>query len=106
MEMNDKFLDQLITETIGRQELEKQIESAVMNTIATRHRHAAVRRWARIAAFAFAVPALLTCFAVGISYLHSHVEMQFYIWIAIAVAALTFIAFLGREVNNFSIDEV
>ena len=106
MDMNDKFLDQLITETIERQELEKQIEHTVMKTIVTHRRHAAVRRWARIAAFAFAVPALLTCFAVGISYLHSHVEMQSYIWITIAVAALTFIAFLGSEVNNFSIEEV
>ena len=106
MEMNDKFLDQLITETIDRQELEKQIENTVMKTIVTHRRHAAIHRWARIAAFAFAVPALLTCFAVGISYLHSHVEMQFYIWIAIAVAALTFITFLVSEVKNFSIDEV
>jgi len=106
MEMNDKIFDQLISETLERQQLEDQLSQQVMETLHEEERRLFVRRWARLAGFAFGVPFVLICFVAGMYYVYTHVQMPIYVWLSIALSAIVVLGFLGKEVKDFSISEV
>jgi hypothetical protein len=52
------------------------------------------------------VPFVLFCFGFGTYYAYTRVETNPYLWIAFALPAIAILAFLGKQVKNFSISEV
>ncbi len=56
--MNEQELDNLIRESIGRQELLNSINRSVMKEIRHTTRKRRIRQWARVVAFAFGIPTI------------------------------------------------
>jgi len=104
--ISDEEMDSLITESLARQVILEEIGSEVMKQVRRHSRHDSLRRWARLVAFAFGVPFVLACFAFGAYYVYTSVGQQTYVWASLAVAAVVLMAYLGREVKDFSIREV
>ncbi len=104
--MSDDELDGLITASLERQELLEDVNREVMKEVRRSSRHETLRRWMRAIAFAFGLPALLLFYGIGIHYVCTHVEMNVFIWIALAVSTTAMLCILGKVVKNFSISKV
>jgi len=106
--ISDDELDNLIADSLQRQDILEDINREVMGEIQRSTRRQTARRWARIAAFAFGLPLMLLCFGFGIYYICTNVEMQKqpYIWLTIILPTITMLAFVGKAVKHFSISEV
>ena len=102
MDINDKIMDQLISETLTRKSLEDDIEKSVMKTLVHRHRHAKVRRWARIVAFAFGAPMALVAFLLAMRWTVENVEAAKIVIPVMVLSVATVVALFTKIVENFS----
>ena len=105
--IDNQQLDALISDSLERHEVLESIHREVMTEVRRAERREALRRWARVAAFAFGIPLVMLCFGVGIHLLCTHVDMQQpYMWIGVALSAIALTTGLGRAVSDFSVSEV
>ena len=105
-EMNEKELDALISASFEREELLEQINRSVMTDVRRQAHRAWLRRWGRMAAFAFGVPTVLTCFAYSVYNICTTLPMHPAIVVGLALSATAIIGVSGQTVKEFSIDNV
>jgi hypothetical protein len=104
---SDKEMDELIGASLQRQALLDDIQHEVMNEVRSYSRRETARRWARVAAFAFGMPAAALCFGVGVYLLCTYAGVnEPYMWLSVALSVITMLAFVGRKVRNFSLSDV
>ena len=100
-------LDALIGDTFQRQAILESVHKEVMTEVRQQARCIMLRRWLRIAAFAFGVPFVFFCFAFGMYQMFVNSNMQQpYIWVVIILPTITILAYLNRTLRNFSIAEM
>ena len=100
-------LDALIGDTFQRQAILKTVHKKVMTEVRQQARCIMLRRWLRIAAFAFGVPFVMLCFAFGMYQAITQNDFrQPYMWAVIALPTITILAYLNQTLKNFSINEV
>lgn len=105
--MDDKELDTLIIESIGRSEMLAEMTRGVMREVRTSERR---RRWrvlGRMAAFAFGLPLLGLAFALGLYFMYAQGFLGSPLTMAAAVAAAGCLAVAAnRAIGDFSAVEV
>lgn len=105
--IDNRQIDALISESLERHEVLESIHREVMAEVRRSARRDSVRRWVRVAAFAFGIPLVMLSFGLGIYMLCAHVDMrQPYMWIGIALSAIGLAAGLGRAMSDFSVPKV
>lgn len=103
----DQELDALIADVFQRQAVLESIHREIMTDIRQHSRSILLRRWLRIAAFAFGVPFILLCFAFGMYQIFVHSDTrQPYMWAVIILPTLTILAYTNKWLKDFSITEV
>ena len=105
--IDNQQMDALISDALERQDVLESIHREVMTEVRRTDRHETLRRWARVAAFAFGIPLVMLSFGVGIYLLCTHVDMQQpYMWIGIALSTIALTTGISRAVSDFSLSEV
>lgn len=97
-EMNDKQLDDLIMESLRRDENLKVIEQRVMKTLQTEQKHAKSRKWATIVAYCIGLP-LLLMFILYSAYFMAKTVDYIAVTASMAFFTLVFIIFCVKEIN-------
>lgn len=105
-ELNENMIDSLITETLQRQELVKDLDRLIIADVRRRARRVWLRRWARAVAFSFGLPlVLLLWIASAYLYIHEHgatsLTLSLMVWPTLALVYASY-----RAVNDFSPEEV
>ena len=105
-EMTDTSIDRLITDTLHRQELVKDLDRLILADVRRRARRAWLRKWARIIVFSFGLPlVLMLWFACAYIYIHEHGATGFtlflMVWPTLTLATSTVYA-----LKTFSPEEV
>lgn len=106
MDMNNELLDQLISETLERQELETALTEQVMLTLRKEQRRATCRRWLRLLTFCFGLPLVIVGYGLGIWWFITHVDAAQYVMGGIAISVAVMIAVVSKAVQIFSPDGV
>ena len=107
MEAPGQELDALISEVFKRQAVLETVHEEVMTGVRQHSRRILLRRWLRVAAFAFGVPFILLCYAFGLyQILLNGCMQQPYMWVVIMLPTITILAFLNKALKDFSINQV
>ena len=93
-EMTDTSIDRLITDTLHRQELVRDLDRLIIADVRQRARRAWFRKWARIIVFSFGLPLVLLVWLAGAYlYIKEHDATPFtlslMVWPTLALAAST-----------------
>ena len=93
-EMTDTSIDRLITDTLHRQELVRDLDRLIIADVRQRARRAWFRKWARIIVFSFGLPlVLLVWLACAYLYIKEHyatpLTLSLMVWPTLALAAST-----------------
>ena len=105
-EMTDTSIDRLITDTLHRQELVKDLDRLIIADVRQRARRAWLRKWARIVAFSFGLPlVLLFWFACAYLYIKGHGATTFTLSLMV-LPTLALAASTVYVLKTFSPEEV
>jgi hypothetical protein len=105
--IDDKEFDKLISGSMERYELLEEVQHEVMNKVRSQTRREMVRKWMRMAAFAFGLPTTTFGFGAGIYALCTSANMhEPYIPVLITASAIAMLMIIGRAVRNFSLSEL
>jgi small-conductance mechanosensitive channel len=105
-EMTDTSIDRLITDTLHRQELVRDLDRIIIADVRRRARRAWFRKWARIIVFSFGLPlVLLVWLACAYLYIKEHDATPFTLSLMVW-PTLALIYAVHHVVNNFSAEEV
>lgn len=93
-EMTDTSIDRLITDTLHRQELVRDLDRIIIADVRQRARRAWLRKWARIIVFSFGLPLVLLVWLAGAYlYIKEHdatpLTLSLMVWPTLALAAST-----------------
>ena len=93
-EMTDSSIDRLITDTLHRQELVRDLDRLIIADVRQRARRAWFRKWARIIVFSFGLPLVLLVWLAGAYlYIKEHdatpLTLSLMVWPTLALAAST-----------------
>lgn len=103
---DDQELDTLIRASFEREELLQEVQANVMTHLRRSARRSALRKWARLAAFAVGLPFVLLCFCAGLHYIYIHTTLQPPILVAMALSTTAMLLLAAQAVKDFSFQDV
>ena len=104
-ELNDKELDQLISQSLQRQHIFERVSSQALTEAKRHNRRLMTKRVLRLIAVAFGVPTILAVMGYG-AYRLVMTDSGTFSYIAAAVTIISAVAMTTYSLANFSFDEV
>lgn len=103
-ELNDKELDDLIMQTLEREDVLRDVESQVMKTVKVQSLRAKVRRWVRLLAFFFGLPVFMVLMLASAYYLIKLSDNSPSVIGSMLVFTVTIIHLCYQNLQKFSIE--